>query len=226
MHASDAMGCSGKSTLAKKIYHFSNSLGKLVFGCAATGLATQVYEDFEFETKHLAFGVPFYDEDETEENFDNINRVRCNITEERKEYITAVEVIIIDEAFSNHKYFTQSILNTFNQLRGKVVIFLTDRGQTAPVIKFGTRRQIVNASIINSGFWDQVIVYTLTKNLRLLALRDASNSADYDQQKKYADALVEIRSNGPFSSTSPVSIIYENPDDGFGEKVLIYDTLH
>jgi hypothetical protein len=57
----------------------------------------------------------------------------------------------------------------------------------------------------------------------LLALRDASNSADYDQQKKYADALVEIRSNGPFSTTSPVSMITENPDVWSGEKILMYD---
>ena len=40
------MGGSGKSTLCKKIMAWTRSQNKLALGCASTGLAAAIYDDF------------------------------------------------------------------------------------------------------------------------------------------------------------------------------------
>ena len=49
---------------------------------------------------------------------------------------------------------------------GKVVVLLGDFRQTCPVIRFGTRRQIVGASIRSSALWPHFVVRRLTKPIR------------------------------------------------------------
>jgi hypothetical protein len=52
-------------------------LNKIVKGCAATGLAAQVYEDLDFDTAHSLFNIPIVD---NEEDYDHINQIRCQTT--------------------------------------------------------------------------------------------------------------------------------------------------
>ena len=54
----DAMGGSGKSTFAKKIFYYANAQNKIALGGAASGLACQVYGDLSFETLHTLFSIP------------------------------------------------------------------------------------------------------------------------------------------------------------------------
>jgi hypothetical protein len=52
-------------------------MGKIIKGCAATGLAAQVYGDLDFDTAHSLFNIPVI---EDEEEFDHINQIRCDTT--------------------------------------------------------------------------------------------------------------------------------------------------
>jgi nucleoside-triphosphatase THEP1 len=216
--AIDAMGGSGKTTFAKKIFYRAHSHNKIVLGYAATGLACQVYEELDFETVHSGFGVPVV---ENEEDYDNLHNIECMYNPQRAEVINAADVLIFDEVFSNHKYNLTAIMKTYNGLRGKVVLFLMDRGQTTPIVKHGGRRDCVNATIMKLPLWDTIERHTLSTNLRLLAMENA-NPIDphFLRQKKYAKAQSEIRTNGPFDPAGPV---YElASDNALGEKLLCY----
>jgi hypothetical protein len=52
-------------------------MNKIIKGCAATGLAAQVYGDLDFDTAHSLFNIPVI---EDEEEFDHINQIRCDTT--------------------------------------------------------------------------------------------------------------------------------------------------
>ena len=217
--AIDAMGGSGKTTFAKKIFYRAHSKNKIVLGSAATGLAAQVYEDLEFETVHTTYGVPVI---EDEDEYDNINNIECIYNAQRVDLINAADVLIFDEVFSNHKYCLTAIMKSYNQLKGKVVLFLMDRGQTCPVVRNGSRRDTVNATIMRLPLWNTIERYTLNTNLRLLAMQHADpNDPHFLRQQTYARALTEIRTNGPFSGQGP---LYEmNSNDIIGEKILRFE---
>lgn len=139
----DSIGGSGKTTFAKKIYHLVRSKNKIVLGGAATGLATTIYGNLDFETFHTLYAIPVI---EDEEEFDNMGQIYCNIDKdpERTELILSASVFILDEAFSVHKYCYSAIMGSYNNLKGKVIILLMDRGQTAPVVK---AKDIRNATV-------------------------------------------------------------------------------
>mgnify|MGYP000959888136 FL=1 len=50
---------------------------------------------------------------------------------------------------------------------GKIMIFGGDFMQTLPIVKHGTRANIVNQTVRNSRHWHLVRQYTLTKNMRV-----------------------------------------------------------
>ena len=118
--AIDAMGGSGKTTLATKIYHYAHTKQKIVLGAAATGLACEVYKDLNFETFHSLFAVPIY---ESEEDYDNIYDIPCQTSKNPQKFalVNEAKVIIMDEVFSNHKYCFTSVFKSYNNLQGIII---------------------------------------------------------------------------------------------------------
>jgi signal recognition particle GTPase len=116
----DAMGGSGKTTLATKIYHYVHAKQKIVLGAAATGLACEVYKDLNFETFHSLFSVPVF---ETEDDYDSIYDIPCQISKNPQKFalVNEAKVIIMDEVFSNHKYCFTSVFKSYNNLQGVIV---------------------------------------------------------------------------------------------------------
>lgn len=214
----DSTGGSGKTTFAKKVYHYVHTKRKIVLGAAATGLAAQVYGSLDFETVHSLFSVPIIENDE---EYDNIEEVQCN-TEKNKQKVELIKrssVIIIDEAFSLDKLVYISIDNSYQKLQGKIVLLLMDRGQTGPIVKFGSREEMFDHTILKLPFWNISPKFSFTVNLRLLAL-GAQNQQDphYLRQMEYANSLTLIRTNGPFPAGGQVNEFYHN--EVTGEKKL------
>jgi len=210
----DSMAGSGKTTFAKKIFHYTKTKNKIVLGAAATGLAAQVYGFLNFETYHTLFAIPVI---EDEEEFDSMENIACQTERdpERTELIDRSNVIILDEAFSAHKYCYSSVLGSYRELRGKIVLLLMDRGQTAPVVKSGDRRATVDATLLRLPLWNDIVVYTFPTNLRLAANLAANpNDPTVLAQKQYAEDLAEMRTNGPFRPTSSLQPLHEEEDSG------------
>ena len=214
----DAMGGSGKSTFVKKIYHYGRSKNKIVLGSSSTALSCQVYAPIFFDTTHGIASVPVI---EDEEEYDNMNHIRCDLNKnpEKVELLNAADILIFDEYFSLHKYVTNAIVNSYNNLRGKIIIFAMDRGQTAPIVPKGSRRDVVNAAIMTHPIWSKFIQKTLSENLRLLAFED--DPVVSHQQSLYAKVLTQIRTNGPFPLDGPITELHH--DEELGSKLLRYE---
>ena len=213
----DSMGGSGKSTFAKKIYHYTRSRNKIVLGGAATGLATSVYGSLNFETFHTLFSIPVI---EDEEEFDAMGNIFCNTDTDpdRTELINNASVFILDEAFSAHKYCFTAIMSSYNNLKGKIILLLMDRGQTAPVVKFGNRRATVDATILTLPLWESMTKYKFQTNLRLAAdLLAEPDNPELLEQKQFAKDLTDLRTNGirnQFLPPSNFNLMASEPDTG------------
>ena len=190
-------------------------------GSASTGLATQVYDDdLDFETMHTQFSVPVF---EDEEDYDNLDDVECDTRRnmQKTDLINAADVLIIDEFFSSHKYVVKAILKSYNNLKGKILIVLMDRGQTPPVVKNGSRSDVVNSTILKLDLWATATKYSFSINLRLLFMSTNNpNDEHYQRQKWYAKVLSEIRTNGPYSAESKVVCLLEDTENGVQKLVI------
>ncbi|XP_076956087.1 uncharacterized protein LOC143631122 [Bidens hawaiensis] len=126
------------------------------------------------------------------------------------------KLIIWDEALMTHKHAFQALDKSCkdvlkpNSLFGeKVVVFGGDFRQILPVIKKGSRQQIVNASLCSSYIWHHCRVLKLTRNLRLTI---GQPSADIEETKKFSKWLLDIgegKVGGPNEGTTKIEI----PDD-------------
>lgn len=91
----------------------------------------------------------------------------------RGELIQEASVIIWDEAPMANNAVLRCVEETCRHIMhndlpfgGKVVVLLGDFRQTCPVIRHGTRQQIVEASISSSALWNEFSVHRLTQPIR------------------------------------------------------------
>jgi len=190
------MGGSGKSALCKKILAWARSRDKLCLGCASTGLAATIYENFN--TAHSLFKYPVVED----EDRDEANIVECMISPssntKRFELLQAADVIVWDEFPSNHRELFEAVCRALNDLAGKVVVTFGDFAQIAPVVPHGSRLQIVQASIISSTKWQKFQIRELTKNMRLLGLHGNDQNLTVEQttflanQEAYGKMILAI----------------------------------
>jgi GTPase SAR1 family protein len=164
-------GC-GKTTLAKKILAYTRSKGLIALGCASTGLAATIYQDFY--TAHDLFCYPVIEaevEDESEP-------ARCDFErhQERFELICAAKVIIWDEMISNHKEIYEAAYQATDCFKGKIIIGMGDWRQTLPIVKSGVTEEIIAACLKNSYRWREFKVVKLTINMRLNEIQNSINS--------------------------------------------------
>ena len=193
---------SGKSTFAKYVAAFVRSKGLICKGCASTGLAAAVYDDFT--TAHSLFAIPVIEDSEDFEQENNELICKLNVAKykERRELLSHTRCIIWDEISSQHVRDINSVLGPMNFFKGKVVLFIGDGLQITPVVPNGAKSQICSSSIYCSPLLDHLKIekYTFSKNLRL-------TNADVDiNQKIYARLLDSISTNivHPTMSTNTV----------------------
>ena len=158
-----AKGGAGKTTLAKKLIAFARSLGKIVVGCASTGLAATNYDGFE--TAHSLFCFPVVEDSERDES--EPPRCMFETKPEREELLRCASLIVWDEFFSNHKEIFESAYQSLNRFEGKIVVCLGDIRQILPVVKHATVSEQLNSCITSSALWSHFFIMTLTTNMRL-----------------------------------------------------------
>jgi len=219
--AIDSMGGSGKTTFAKKVFHLVRSKDKIAYGTASTALAAQVYgHEYGFETCHTGFAIPVNEDDE---DYECIGEFKCNTERnpDRTKFLNSVDLFIIDEAFSLNKYNYMAIMRSYNNLKGKIVLFLMDRGQTCPVVKFGERNDIVDSTMLRLPWWNDIRRYEFSINLRLHGLQHGDQDDPFVQsQRKYADQLVKFRKNKDFHNNDDIVELDNN--EKTGTKFLMY----
>ena len=190
------MGGSGKSALCKKILAWARSKEKLCLGCASTGLAATIYENFN--TAHSLFKYPVIED----EDRDEAHVVECQVNPEcnskRLELLQATDVIVWDEFPSNHRELFEAVCRALDNLQGKVCVTFGDFEQIAPVVPHGSRLQIVQSSIVSSPLWCNFEIRELTKNMRLIGLSEETQNLNLAQiqflknQEQYGKMILSI----------------------------------
>lgn len=107
------------------------------------------------------------------------------------------KLIIWDEAPMMHRFnfecldrSLRDIMNTPNlPFGGKTIILSGDFRQILPVIRKGSRNEIVDAAINNSYLWSYVLKHKLTINERV---RRCINPENKEMLKNYAEFLLQI----------------------------------
>ena len=95
----------------------------------------------------------------------------------------------------------------------KIIIFGGDFRQILPVVKRGTRGDIVNAAFNRSNIWSKIIKLKLSINMRIQTL----SGSDQDRAKDFAEFLMRI-GNG----SEPT---YRDSNSGFEDLIRLPNSL-
>ncbi|XP_076944878.1 ATP-dependent DNA helicase PIF1-like [Bidens hawaiensis] len=193
----------GKTYLWKTLSSAIRSQGNIVLNVASSGIASLLLSGGW--TAHSRFHIPI-----------NLNEDSSCVMErgsDEAELLEKTKLIICDEAPMTHKHAFQALDKSCNDVLksnllfgGKVVVFGGDFRQILPVIKKGSRQQIVNASLCSSYIWHHCRVLKLTRNLRLTI---GQPSADIEETKKFSKWLLDIgegKVGGPNEGTAKIEI--------------------
>jgi hypothetical protein len=155
-------GC-GKTMLAKKILAYARAKGEIAVGCASTGLAATIYDDFY--TAHDLFCFPVVEEGDEDESEPPTCQFERN--KQREDLLKEARVIFWDEMVSNNKDIYEAAHRALQRFNGKILICMGDWRQTLPIVPSGRYEDIINACIKSSYLWSEFEILTLTKNMRL-----------------------------------------------------------
>jgi hypothetical protein len=176
-------GC-GKTMLAKKILAYTRSKGEIAVGCASTGLAATIYDDFY--TAHDLFCYPVVEDGDEDESEPSYCQFEKNL--QRKELIDNARVIVWDEMVANNKDIFEAAYRGLNHFSGKILIGMGDWRQTLPIIPSGRYEDILSACIKSSYLWFEFKILKLSKNMRLQNL----SVSDGELQMRYGEMILTI----------------------------------
>lgn len=193
----DARGGTGKTFLENTILaavRLMNSDG-IAFAVAASGIASILL--LQGRTFHSRFKAPL--------NIKSGDFLNISSQSPTAELIRRSSLIVWDESPMNHRFLMEALdrslqdINQNNKLfGGKVVLLAGDFRQVLPVVKGGSRAQIVDASIKSSKLWKHFKTYTLTENMRIF------NNGDNQLLRNFDKWLLEM-GNGTLCPVIPRS---------------------
>lgn len=238
-------GGSGKTYLYKTLCHYYRGQGKIVLCVASTGIAALLLPGGK--TSHSQFKIPL----------DLTSDSMCGIKKQSKlaALLRRVGLIIWDEVPMQNKLCFEAVHKTYCDILDLVwdaartplfggipAVFGGDFAQILPVIKKGTRGDIVNACLRRSWIWQRLQKIHLKRNMRLRGRPDeewVNDTAEFKQWisrlpydkalygrislPKYVRQAYDI--NGLIESIYPASIMATAPgkrlDTPFKNRAII-----
>ena len=121
----------------------------------------------------------------------------CNVTKQSAlaKLIQGAKLLVWDEAPMIHKHAAECIDRTLRDLcsndlpfGGKVIGFGSDFQQILPIIRRGSRAEVVSACFNRSSLWHHVKVMKLTINMRLRM----DSCQDHEEVSNLSDLLLRV----------------------------------
>jgi hypothetical protein len=180
----DAPGGTGKTFLLKLLLAKVRSSGHIAIATASSGIAATLLPGGA--TLHSMFKVPL--------DVQQKDTPTCAIKKGSTlaKIITMAKLILVDEAPMAHRAVYEAIDRTLQDIKGNSqpfggipTILSGDFRQILPVVKNGTRSNIVNATLKKSPLWTQTDVLKLHTNMRALQTKDHN-------AQQFSNFLMEI----------------------------------
>ncbi|KAL4580135.1 hypothetical protein LXL04_016316 [Taraxacum kok-saghyz] len=162
----DGPGGTGKTFLYKALLAEVRSRGLIALATASSGAAANNMPGGR--TAHSRFKIPI--------NLDNNSM--CNIKQQSgvAQLLRLAKIIIWDESSMAHRQAVEAVDRSIQDITklnlpfgGKIMILGGDFRQVLPVVRRGTRAQIVDSSLRMSPLWPSIKKLSLTINMRALA---------------------------------------------------------
>ncbi|XP_073133484.1 uncharacterized protein [Henckelia pumila] len=159
----DGPGGTGKTFLYRSILAHLRKNGKIIIAVATSGIAATLLPGGR--TAHSRFKIPLRPTAET----------LCTIEKQKDlaDLIRRSSAIVWDEAPMANRFAFESVNKTFQDIMecilpfgGKTMVFGGDFHQVLPVVKRGSIREQIAASISKSTFWNSVNIIHLQQNMR------------------------------------------------------------
>ena len=161
----DAPGGTGKTFLINTILKQVRSQGKVAIATATSGIAATLLDCGR--TLHSTFSIPI--------DCHTKHHPTCSINRgsDMARIINQCVLIVVDEAPMAHRANYEALDRTLRDIRhnekpmgGVVVLLCGDFRQLLPVVKGGTRSNIVNTCLKASHLWQHVDVKHMFTNMR------------------------------------------------------------
>ncbi|KAI7953034.1 hypothetical protein MJO29_008665 [Puccinia striiformis f. sp. tritici] len=161
----DGPGGSGKTFLYNCLLANVRSTQRIAIACAGSGIAAM---NMPYgRTAHLTFGIP------PKLLHNSVSSIAKH--SQKADVLRQSKLIIWDEAPMTHRHalelvdrLLQDLMDSEQPFGGKVIVLGGDFRQVLPVVRKGSRPQIVDASIVNSYCWRyfQQNIIRLSVNMR------------------------------------------------------------
>ena len=181
----DGPGGTGKTFLYSTLLANIRVNSDVALAVASSGIAALLLD--KGRTAHSRFKIPII--------VDETSTCSINKNSDLAKLIQTSKLIIWDEAPMMNKHCFEAVDRTFRDIMnnnevfgGKVFVFGGDFRQILPVIKHGSRADIVQSAINRSYIWSFVTTLKLTINMRVIGLR----GADAKLQQDFANFLIQI----------------------------------
>ncbi|XP_054824736.1 uncharacterized protein LOC129322435 [Prosopis cineraria] len=206
-------GGTGKTYLWNTLSTSLRSEGKIVLNVASSGIASLLLPGGK--TAHSQFRIPIA------VNEDSI----CNIKHgsHLSELLINTSLIIWDEAPMANKFCFEALDKSLRDIMkvqqvdaalrpfgGKVILLGGDFRQILPVVRKGSREDIVFAAITSSYLWKDCKVFTLTKNMRLLT---NATSKDAMRVQEFANWIISIGDGKEHAILAPTLAIVDEVNE-------------
>jgi hypothetical protein len=187
----DGPGGTGKTFVYKTILAFVRKHKDIALAVASSGIASLLLPGAR--TGHSRFKIPF------ELNASSTCNIKKN--SDLAKLIQRSKLILWDECPMMHRFAFEALNETLKDIMGEidsanrqlpfggiVIVFGGDFRQILPVVKRGTRGDIVRASFNKSKLWENINVLKLEINMRIQSL----DPEDQNTAKEFGDWLIRV----------------------------------
>ncbi|CAN6708141.1 unnamed protein product [Malus baccata var. baccata] len=159
----DGPGGTGKTYLYRALLASLRMLVHIVLATASSGIAAMIL--LGGRTAHSKFKIPL--------SLDA--SLMCSIGKQSDlaKLIQKEKAIIWDEATMTYRHAFEELDRTFRDLTyidlpfgGKIMIFGGDFRHVLPVIRKGTKSELIQTSVVKASFWSHVKILKLKQNMR------------------------------------------------------------
>ncbi|CAN6582717.1 unnamed protein product [Malus baccata var. baccata] len=193
----DGPGGTEKTYLYHVLLASLKRLGYIVLETASSGIAATILPGGR--TTHSKFKIPL--------SLDASSMCSIGKQSDLAKLIQKAKTIIWDEATMMRSHAFEALDRTFRDLtdidlpfRGEIMIFRGDFRQVLPVIRKGTKSELIQASVVKASFWSQVKISKLKQNMRsindreflefLLRVGDGNEDVIMDDMVKLPECMV------------------------------------